>query len=91
VTAVLLWVWLAVVVVALLILGFSVVPLLGRLSGLRRAAVKLRRHQAEAIRLQENAAVLERTLAEVQQRAEPLHAIIAAIAPECCRKLSLRS
>jgi len=79
VTAVLLWVWIAVVVVALLILGFSAAPLLGRLGGLRRAVAKLQRRQAEAMRLREKAAVLERTVAEVQAK-------IAAIAPASDRK-----
>jgi hypothetical protein len=76
---VLLWVWIAVVVVALLILAAAAAPLLGRLGGLRRAAARLQRRQADAVRLQEKAAVLERTVLEVQGRAEELQRRIAAI------------
>lgn len=57
----LLWVWLAVVVFALIVLGVAAVRLLGRLGGLRRAAGRLQRRQAEAMRLQE-------ALAELQER-----------------------
>ena len=78
-TLVLLWVWIAVVVVALLILGFAAAPLLGRLGGLHRALTKLQWRQAEAVKLREKAAVLERTMAEVQTK-------IAAIAPASGRK-----
>lgn len=63
----LLWVWLAVVVFALIVLGAAAVRLLGRLGGLRRAVGRLGRRQAEAVRLQES-------LARLQERA-------AAIAP----------
>jgi hypothetical protein len=86
VTFALLWVWIAVVVAGVLILAFSAAPLLGRLGGLRRALVKLQRRQTEAAKLQEKAAVLERTVAEVQQRAELVRGRIAAIAPGSGRK-----
>ena len=65
-----LWVWIAVVVVALIIVGSVALPLLGRLAGLRRAALRLQRRQEEAIRLQQRAAVLEQTVLGVQERAE---------------------
>jgi heme exporter protein D len=84
--AVLLWVWIAVVVVALVILIAVAAPLLGRLGGLRRAAVKLRRRQGEAMKLQEKAAVLERTVLEVQVKADELQRKIAAIAPGSGRR-----
>ena len=64
------WVWIAVVAVALFVLVFAAVRLLGRLSGLRRAAGKLRRRQEEAVRLQAGAAELEQTVLGLQQRAE---------------------
>jgi hypothetical protein len=64
------WVWIAVVAVALFVLVFAAVRLLGRLSGLRRAAGKLQRRQEEAMRLQAGAAKLEQTMLGLQQRAE---------------------
>jgi len=71
------WSWIAVVVVAVVVMGAVGVRLLGRLDGLRRAAVRLRRRQAEAAELRENALVLQETLLGVQQRAENLqeHAV----------------
>ena len=53
--------------------------LLGRLSELRRAAVKLQRRQEEAMKLQEKALVLQETVLEVQQRAETLQSRLAAV------------
>jgi len=67
---VLLWVWIAVVVIALIIMGSAVVALLGRLSGLRRAALRLQRRQEEAMKLQAGAAVLEQSVLGLQERAE---------------------
>jgi len=67
---VLTWVWVAVVVLALIIMGTAVMSVLGRLSELDRAARKLQARQAEAMKLQEGAAVLERTVLAVQERAE---------------------
>ena len=64
------WVWVAVVVLALIIMGTAVMSVLGRLSELDRAARKLQARQAEAMKLQEGAAVLERTVLAVQERAE---------------------
>ncbi|HET6483047.1 MAG TPA: hypothetical protein VFG35_23835 [Actinoplanes sp.] len=71
------WSWIAVVVVAVVVMGAVGVRLLGRLDGLRRAAVRLRRRQAEAAELRENALVLQETLLGVRQRAENLqeHAV----------------
>jgi len=71
------WSWIAVVVVAVVVMGAVGVRLLGRLDGLRRAAVRLRRRQAEAAELRENALVLQETLLGVQRRAENLqeHAV----------------
>jgi hypothetical protein len=64
----LLWVWIAVVVIALVILIAAAVPLLGRLGGLRRAVVKVRRRQAEAVALQEKLLVLQETVARVEAK-----------------------
>ena len=75
----LLWVWIAVVVIALIIMGSAVVSLLGRLSGLRRAAVRLQRRQEEALKLQEGAAVLERSVLGLQERAEIMQGRIETI------------
>ncbi|MDT4994288.1 MAG: hypothetical protein QOH97_4180 [Actinoplanes sp.] len=74
-----LWVWLAVVVVSLIILGSAALSLLGRLSVLQHAAVRLQRRQQEAAKLQEGAAVLERSVLALQQRAEVTQGRIATI------------
>ena len=75
----LLWIWVAVVVLALIVLGAAAAPLLGKLGGLRRAAVKLQGRQAEALRLRQAAATLEQTLLGLQRRAETTQDWLAAI------------
>ena len=75
----LIWVWVAVVVVALIIMGSAIMSVLGRLSGLERAARKLQARQAEAMRLQEGAVVLERSVLAVQERAELMQERVEAI------------
>lgn len=82
----LLSVWIAVVVVALIILIVAAAKLLGRLGNLQRAGARLQRRQAEALKLQEKAAVLEETVLGVQARAEELQGKIAAIAPGSGRR-----
>jgi Tfp pilus assembly protein PilN len=73
------WIWIAAVVVAAVVLLAAVVPLLGRLSGLRRAGALLQRRQAEAVRLQERVAELERSVLALQQRAEETQRRVAVI------------
>ena len=73
------WIWVAVVVVALIILIAVIAPLLSRLSGLRRAGERLRLRRTEAMRLQENAAALDRSVQEVRERAEEAQRRIAVI------------
>ena len=75
------WIWIAVVVVALVILGVAGAKLLGRLDGLRRAAARLQRRQAEAVKLQESALELQVKVLEVQQRAEVVQEHVAQLAP----------
>ena len=75
----LLWVWIAVVVIALIIMGSAVLPVLGRLSGLRRAALKLQRRRQEALKLQAGVAVLEQTVLGLQARAEVAQERVEAI------------
>ena len=82
----LLWVWIAVVVVALVILLSAAVPLLGRLGGMQRAVRRLRLRQEEAGKLQEKAAVLERTVLGVQERADEMQRKIAALSPGSDRR-----
>ncbi|GID28394.1 hypothetical protein Abr02nite_33770 [Paractinoplanes brasiliensis] len=77
----LMWIWIAVVVVALIILLAVGVRLAGRLDGLGRAALRLRKRQAEAAKLQESAAELQVTVLAVQQRAELAQEHIAALSP----------
>ena len=75
----LIWVWVAVVVLALIIMGTAVMSVLGRLSELDRAARKLQARQAEAMKLQEGAAVLERSVLAVQERAELMQERVESI------------
>jgi type II secretory pathway pseudopilin PulG len=74
-----LWVWIAVVVVALIIMGSAALSLLGRLSGLQHAAVRLQRRQQEAMKLQEGAAVLEQSVLALHERAEITQGRLATI------------
>ena len=73
------WIWIAVVVVAVIVLGAAGVRLLGRLDGLRRAAARLRLRQADAARLQQSALALQETVLEVQRRAELTQEHVAAL------------
>jgi hypothetical protein len=66
-------------VVAVIVLIASFVPVLGRLSGLRRAGAKLQRRRAEAMKVQASAAVLEQSVLAVQHRAESAQQRVAAI------------
>jgi type II secretory pathway pseudopilin PulG len=76
---VLLWIWIAVVVLALIILGIAIGSVVGRLGGLRRAAVKLQRRQEEAMRLRAGATELERSVLGLQQRAEVMQGRVESI------------
>jgi Sec-independent protein translocase protein TatA len=67
-----LWIWIAVVVIALVIMGVAAVRLLGRLGALNRAAGKLRHRQAEAMALRDVAEELQRTVADLEHRATGL-------------------
>jgi HAMP domain-containing protein len=73
------WIWIAAVVLAVIVLLAAALPLLGRLSALRRAGEKLGRRQAEAMRLQEKAAELERSVQALQERAEQAQRRVAVI------------
>jgi hypothetical protein len=64
------WIWIAVVVVAVVVMGAAGVRLLGRLDGLRRAALRLQKRQTDAARLQQDVLALQETVLEVQKRAE---------------------
>ncbi|MET0425187.1 MAG: hypothetical protein ABW046_14990 [Actinoplanes sp.] len=66
------WIWIAVVVLALIILGVAGVKLLGRLDGLRRAAARLQRRQEDAAKLQVALAALQETVETVQQQVAAL-------------------
>jgi hypothetical protein len=67
-----LWVWIAVVVVALIIMGVAAGRVLGRLGALSRAAVKLQHRRAEAMALRAVAEDLQQTVAELERRAAGL-------------------
>jgi hypothetical protein len=73
------WILIAAVVLGLIILVAVTLPLLRRLGTLRRAAVKLRRRQAEAMALQAGVAQLEQTVLHVQRRAETMQDKIEVI------------
>lgn len=62
------WIVLAVFVVALVVLGLAVRPVLVRLPRLHRSVRRLQRREQELLRLQHSAAVLEETLAGLQER-----------------------
>ena len=75
----LLWIWVAVGVAALIILIAAVAPLLSRLGGLRRAGERLRLRQTEVTRLQVRAAELEQSVLGLRERAEQAQRRIAVI------------
>ena len=73
------WIVIAAVVAGLIILVAVTLPVVGRLSALRRAAVKLQRRQNEAMALQAGVARLEQTVLQVQKRAETMQEALAVI------------
>lgn len=73
------WIVLAVVVFSLILLGAAAMSVVGRLRGLERAGRRLQRRQEQAVKLQQGAARLERTLAGLQQRAEIMEGQLAVI------------
>jgi HAMP domain-containing protein len=62
------WIVIAAVVLGLIILVAVTLPVLGRLSTLQRAMVKVQRRQAEAMALQAQAEQVHRTVLQVQER-----------------------
>lgn len=64
-----LWIVVAIVVLALVILGAAVMSVLGRLSALDRAMRRLLLRREQAVKLQAGAEELERSLAGLQERA----------------------
>ena len=73
------WIVIAAVVAGLIILVAVSLPVVGRLAGLRRAAVRLQRRQEEAMRLQEGTQVLEQSLQGLQRRTETMQERLAGI------------
>jgi hypothetical protein len=73
------WIVIAAVVAGLIILVAVSLPVVGRLAGMRRAAVRLQRRQEEAMRLQEGAHVLEQSLLGLQRRTETMQERLAVI------------
>ncbi|MCA2219443.1 hypothetical protein LDL48_42350 [Wangella sp. NEAU-J3] len=73
------WIVIAVVVLALVLLVAVTVPVVGRLSALQRAVLRLERRQGEATQLQEGAAELQETLAGLERRAETMQERLAVI------------
>ena len=73
------WIVIAAVVAGLVILVAVSVPVVGKLSGLQRAAVRLQRRQQEAIELQAGAERLEQTLLGLERRADATAAHLAAM------------
>ena len=73
------WIVIGAVVAGLIILVAVSLPVVGRLSALHRAAVRLQRRQVEAMALQEGAQRLEHTLLGVQRRAETMAERLAVI------------
>jgi len=73
------WIVIAVVVLALIVLVVAAGSVMGRLTKLDRAARRLQRRQAEAMKLQQDAVVLEDSVAGLQRRAEIMQAQLAVI------------
>jgi hypothetical protein len=73
------WIVIAAVVLGLIILLAVALPVVGRLSGLRRAMARLQRRQEDAAKLEAGALGLEQTLLGLQQRAETMQDRIALI------------
>jgi hypothetical protein len=73
------WIVVAVVVLSLLILGAAILSVLGRLTGLQRAARRLQLRQEQAVKLSERAGVLTETIAALQERAESTQQQVAVI------------
>ncbi|WP_433797708.1 hypothetical protein [Actinoplanes sp. CA-252034] len=73
------WVWIAVVVIALFVLIFAASRVIGRLPALRRAAGKLERRRDEALVLQQSAERLQATVQGLQERAERAQAKVEVI------------
>jgi hypothetical protein len=73
------WIVIGVVGLSLVLLVAVTVPVVGRLSGLRRAMLRLQRRQEEAMRLQQGAAELERTLLGLERRAETMQERLAVV------------
>jgi TolA-binding protein len=73
------WIVIAAVVLGLVILVAVALPVVGRLSGLRRAMARLQRRQEEATKLQADAQTLEQAVLGLQQRAETMQDRIALI------------
>lgn len=73
------WIVIAVIVVALFILGWAVTPLLGRLRRLDRATRRLQLRQEQATGLQAGAETLTASLAGLQERAAAAEQRLAVI------------
>ncbi|UQU68130.1 hypothetical protein COUCH_18415 [Couchioplanes caeruleus] len=63
------WIVVGVVVLGLVVLGAAVMTVVGRLSALDRAMRRLLLRREQAEKLQAGAAALERSVAELQERA----------------------
>ena len=73
------WILIAALVAGLIILVAVSLPVVGRLSGLRRAMTRLQRRQQEATALQANAQTLEQNLLVLQRKAETMQERLAVI------------
>jgi hypothetical protein len=73
------WIVIGVIVLAVISLIVSVLPVLGRLSGLRRAMGKVQQRQAEALSLQQGAATLQASAAELESRVAEMQERLAGI------------
>jgi hypothetical protein len=73
------WIVIAAVVAGLVILVAVSLPVVGKLSGLHRAAVRLHHRQQDAMRLQAGAQAMEQTLLGLQRRAGTMQDRLAVI------------
>jgi hypothetical protein len=79
------WIVIAAVVAGLVILVAVSVPVVGKVSGLRRAAVRLQRRQQEAMELQAGAERLEQTLLGLERRADTMAEHLSAVRGRAAR------
>ena len=73
------WILIAALVAGLIILVAVSLPVIGKLSGLRRAVTRLQRRQQDAVALQASVQTLEHNLLGLQRKAETMQERLAVV------------